>query len=155
MTRFKVTSVYLFEMFRQIVNMHFKTPYIAACWSLCVMSSHTATVENLCCPLWQTCWLWCPRSWIEVFPLICTCFMAEPALASWTAQWTLAPTNLRSPVTVGLTLDPRAQRSKHKEVFYMFEGYLFQQWYITPVLAAIHWLPVSFRIEFKVFIADF
>lgn len=28
---------------------------------------------------------------------------------------------------VGLTLDPRAQRSKHKEVFYMFEGYLFQQ----------------------------
>ncbi len=27
--------------------------------------------------------------------------MGEPALASWTERWTLAPTNLRSPVMVG------------------------------------------------------
>lgn len=49
----------------------------------------------------QTCWLSCQRSWREVSPLICTCSTEEPALASWMERWTLAPTNLRSPVTVG------------------------------------------------------
>lgn len=51
-------------------------------------------------PLWQTCFLLCLKSWREVFPSTSTCFMVGPTSASWTERWTLAPTDLRSRVTV-------------------------------------------------------